>query len=65
VEIWQSRLGVTLWAVVLPAATALATGVAALFALEDAQYSTAVFLSIYAVLMPGVALRNHRVVRAP
>ncbi|MDQ1431439.1 MAG: hypothetical protein QOF40_2041 [Actinomycetota bacterium] len=54
-----------LWAVVLPAATALTSGIAALFALEDTQYSTAAFLSIYAVLMPGVALRNHRVVRTP
>jgi hypothetical protein len=61
---WQSRLGVMVWAVVLPAATALASGVAALLALEDTQYSTATFLSVYAVLMPGVALRNHRVVRA-
>jgi hypothetical protein len=52
------------WAVVLPAATALTTGVAALFALEDTQYSTAALLSIYAVLMPGVALRNHRVLRS-
>jgi hypothetical protein len=65
VRFWHSRLGVMLWAVVLPAATALTATVAALFALEDTQYSTATILSIYVVLMPGVAVRNHRALRAP
>ena len=49
-----------LWAVVLPAATAVSAGVGVVLTLTDSEYTLAAILATYAVLMPGVALRNSR-----
>ena len=50
-----------LWAVVLPAAAAVSAGVGAAFSLADSEYTLTAILAAYAILMPGVALRNARV----
>ncbi len=49
-----------MWAVALPATAAVCAGVAAVFSLTDSEYTLTAILATYAVLMPGVAVRNAR-----
>jgi hypothetical protein len=62
---YPSRLRTMLWAVGLPALTALVACIAAADSWEDTRYTNAMALTLYAVLMPAVALRNARALRAP
>jgi len=49
-----------LWAVLMPAAVGVSACVGAVYALTDTEYTLSAILASYAVLMPGVALRNSR-----
>ena len=53
-------LRTVLWAVVLPATTAVSAAVGVVFSLADSEYTLTAILATYAVLMPGVAIRNAR-----
>lgn len=48
VERFHSRRGIMVWSDFLPAPTALASGIAPLFAVADTRYTSAAILSIYA-----------------